>query len=521
MGVQASRNINNQAFFQSGNANVKEAETIAQDAGRVAVLASKTVMAKNPTTGKWVPLTDVDPTSAPAKMVTGAIGSEATFQPVTDGEFAITVDGVAMNITGLNFSGIEAPTATGASCVCGAFGSTLTAMQAITDGAFAITVDGVALAISGLDFSDIDAPSDTAGTMLCGANGSNLAAYQAVNDAAFTFTVNGTVRAITGLDFTGATAWADVAHIIDAAIAQYGVRCEYDETADVFEFVTVNRGRNATISVLSAPGAGTDISGVAGPGSFLNGATGTGTATAGTGGLGEGVTIADVINDVARGRVRCELDAAAGTYVFLSPRRGAISTITALSAPGAGTDISGAGYLNGLTGTATLTQGTGDTGDDRNIADVINEKAEGRFEVLFDGTNLTFISPTTGLESAITVLSAVAGGAGTDISGASYLNGLTGTGTVTASTGFDGANIPAGIYVGDEIAAATLVAGDVSNCPIVVGGNVTVNRDQLVFENSLTLASVVVPLRKRIEDVLAEIGIFAEYAVDIDSYENA
>jgi hypothetical protein len=153
MGVQASRNIDNRAFLLKGDVKVKEAETIAQDAARAAVLANLTVMAKNQTTGKWVPLTDIDPDSAPAKMVTGAIGSEATFQAVSDGEFAITVDGVAMDITGLDFGGIEAPTATAATGVCGAFGPTLAAMQAITDGEFAITVDGVALTIDGLDFS--------------------------------------------------------------------------------------------------------------------------------------------------------------------------------------------------------------------------------------------------------------------------------------------------------------------------------------------------------------------------------
>lgn len=517
MGVQASRNIDNRAFILKGDSNVREAETIAQDAGRTAVLATHTLMAKNPTTGKWVPLTDIDPDAAPAKMVTGAIGSEATFQAVSDGEFAITVDGVAMDITGLDFSGIEAPTATGASCVCGAFGSTLAAMQAITDGAFAITVDGVALAISGLDFSDIDAPSDAPATGVCGANGANLAAWQAVANGAFQITVNGVAHDITGLDFGTITALDEIVDTINAAVEGKQFRAIYDSAGDYVTFVSNKSGRKSTITALTAGSAGTDISGAG----FLNGLTGTITLTQGTGGLGEGVTIADVINDVARGRFRCEYDAAAATYIFLSPRRGAISTITALSAPGAGTDISGAGYLNGLTGTATLTQGTGDTGDDRNIADVINEKAEGRFFVLFDGTYLTFISPTVGGESAITVLSAVSGGTGTDISGASYLNGLTGTGTVTAATGFDGVNIPAGIYMGAEIAAATLVAGDVSYCPIMIGGDVTVDREQVTLENSLALTDVVVPLHKRIEDVLYEIGIFCASTVEVDSYENA
>lgn len=94
-----------------------------------------------------------------------------------------------------------------------------------------------------------------------------------------------------------------------------------------------------------------------------------------------------------------------------------------------------------------------------------------------------------------------------------------------------GENVARGIYVGDDITAAALVAGDVTNCPIVVGGvGVTVDAQQLVLENSLTIDSVVsddpagadnaAVCARRIEDDLRRIGIFVESTIDIMALEN-
>lgn len=89
----------------------------------------------------------------------------------------------------------------------------------------------------------------------------------------------------------------------------------------------------------------------------------------------------------------------------------------------------------------------------------------------------------------------------------------------------DGTAIPQGIYVGDEITAAALVAGDVVNCPILVGGDCTVDRSQVVVENSKTLNTVIAaaansPVRKTVQDWLADKGIFVETTEDIDELEN-
>lgn len=83
-----------------------------------------------------------------------------------------------------------------------------------------------------------------------------------------------------------------------------------------------------------------------------------------------------------------------------------------------------------------------------------------------------------------------------------------------------GAEIPAGIYLGADIAAATLVAGDVTDIPILVGGSCTVDADQLTIEGTATLDSVLAN-GKTIRGTLYEIGIFAEDTIDIDGYENA
>lgn len=84
----------------------------------------------------------------------------------------------------------------------------------------------------------------------------------------------------------------------------------------------------------------------------------------------------------------------------------------------------------------------------------------------------------------------------------------------------NGAQIPIGVFLGSEILAATIVAGDVVDEPILVGGCCTIDENQLVIEGAATLDSILVN-GKTIRDTLYEIGIFSEDTVDIDSFENA
>jgi hypothetical protein len=208
--------------------------------------------------------------------------------------------------------------------------------------------------------------------------------------------------------------------------------------------------------------------------------------------------------------VECRYDKAADKFKFYSTTRGATSTITVLSAGGT-TDISGAGFLNGLTGVGTVTAGTGSDDFGSTMIDVINGNATfaatgARAE--WTGTAVRIISPTLGVNSAVSVLTA--GTSGTDISGSGYLNGLTGTGTATAGTGLDGSEIPAGIYRGASITAATLVAGDVTGNEIVVGGPCMFDATNVVFDStgSVTMNTVIPTMRMTVARALELRGLY-------------
>ena len=88
----------------------------------------------------------------------------------------------------------------------------------------------------------------------------------------------------------------------------------------------------------------------------------------------------------------------------------------------------------------------------------------------------------------------------------------------------DGSAIAKGVYVGDNIAAATIAAGAVPGLAILTGGACTIDQNQLVIENSKTLDTVVGATTveaHRVEDDLNEVGIFVEDTEDIDEFENA
>lgn len=143
------------------------------------------------------------------------------------------------------------------------------------------------------------------------------------------------------------------------------------------------------------------------------------------------------------------------------------------------------------------------------IMGIIDAALSGRAGIAYDaiGDVFTFFSLKSGLPaSSITVLTA--GSAGTDISGTGFLNGLTTVGTVTVATGEITASIPAGIYMGDDIAAATIVAGDITNQDLLIGDDKMIDEDLIILENSLTLASVISATGLTIRQHLQNIGIY-------------
>jgi len=506
--AQAETDHNNVPFMQGDPKGMID-QTIEQDAARAIPLASNTLMCQKSSDRKWVPCTIVDPTLTHGKMVCGAFASTpAIMQAITNGEFTITADGVLINVTGLDFSEIDAPTDTHARAVLGAFAATAAAMQAITDGSFQITVDGHAFDITGLDFSGIDAGTDTHARAVCGANGTNLAGWAAVANGGFAITVDGTLITFTNIDFTAVATLSEVAERINGHLGGVGVECQYDLAGDVYHFYSTSTGEASTITVLAA-GTTTDISGAG----FLAGTAAT--LTQGTGGDTFGTKILNILNDASEGFFTFVWDGTA--YTIISEGTGEASTITALTAGTAGTDISGAGHLNGLTGVAVLTQGVGGEPFVTSMGDIINAAADGRFRAEWDGVQFTFVSPTGGYLGGISVLTAVVGGTGTDISGAGHLNGLTGTGTVTAGTGDDGEDLPAGIYRGSAITAAALIAGDVTGNDILVGGPCIIDETGLVLENSLTLNSIVVKTGKTIRATLIALGLNPRPSINVDA----
>lgn len=103
--------------------------------------------------------------------------------------------------------------------------------------------------------------------------------WAAVTNGSFTITIDGVVRNITGLNFSSVASMANVATII-----QTGIRAATGSTetctwvTDHFVITSVNTTSASQVSVTSATGSGTDISGVGGT-AFMDSETGRGTAT--------------------------------------------------------------------------------------------------------------------------------------------------------------------------------------------------------------------------------------------------
>ena len=517
--AQARVNVDTTDFILKTMDPIREDDaTIAQDGARAAVLEQFTLMAKIAATGKWTPLLAVDPSLTGANMVCGAIdGTLAEFAALSDGEFAISINGVAMDIEDLDFTGIDTVLDTPGHMTAGAIGGTLPEFQAVNDGQFGIGFDSQAvIQVGGLDFSGLDTEEDVPGFLTCGDNGAVVGTWNGITDGAFKIPVNGVLIELTALDFSTAATLNDIADTVNFQAAGR-FTCVYDGKLDKYLFHSNTTGETSIVDPLEAPGAGTDIA----ASGFFDGKTGAGggVPTAGTGGEGTAQTITDIINAALLGRGFCYFNGDA--FVFVSRTAGEVSAVSDLTAGSAGTDISGAGFLNGLAGTNVA--GTGGEGLMENIAEIINGAALGRFFVAFNGDAFVFTSSETGTDSVVTVLSAVVAGGGTDISGVGFLNGLTGTGTATAGTGGTGVDVPQGIYMGDDITAAALVAADVVDLPILLRGAMF-DEDRLVLENSLDLDDVVGagdPGSKTIRDILIDRNLVPTTTSAINRAENA
>jgi hypothetical protein len=87
----------------------------------------------------------------------------------------------------------------------------------------------------------------------------------------------------------------------------------------------------------------------------------------------------------------------------------------------------------------------------------------------------------------------------------------------------DGTALPSGIYIGPDIAAADIVAGDILDIPVLVGNGVYVDENKITIENSKLMTTVIgaaSPDVRTVKDQLRWGGIFTVDTVDISSFEN-
>jgi hypothetical protein len=87
----------------------------------------------------------------------------------------------------------------------------------------------------------------------------------------------------------------------------------------------------------------------------------------------------------------------------------------------------------------------------------------------------------------------------------------------TDETATDGTELPQGILM-KALTAAEIVAGDVSDVPILIKG--TVDEQQLVIENSKTLATEITSQQLTVERYLGGMGIYVRDTTAIDAFEN-
>jgi hypothetical protein len=93
----------------------------------------------------------------------------------------------------------------------------------------------------------------------------------------------------------------------------------------------------------------------------------------------------------------------------------------------------------------------------------------------------------------------------------------------TDETAVDGTASNFGLFVGDDIAFADLVAGDVLDAPIITSG-VTIDEDKLTIENAKTLDTVIGATTvdaRTVRDELRKVDIITTTTQSASAAENA
>jgi hypothetical protein len=223
---------------------------------------------------------------------------------------------------------------------------------------------------------------------------SKLAAIIGKDDGDLRITLGGNIHDLTGLDFTDCTTIAQVAAVLQAAITT--ALAVVTSTATAIIITNSQVGSGASIAVGAVPGgAGTDMSGS----SYFN--TAGGSATPGT-------ASQEAVASATSGYfTTADLTSKLAAIILVG--NGDLKVVLN------GTNIN----LNGLDFTACVT-----------IADVaaVLQEALPDLIITSTATAIKFQSKKVGDEADVT-LGSVAGGTGTDISGANYLTQATGSAT--------------------------------------------------------------------------------------------
>lgn len=89
-----------------------------------------------------------------------------------------------------------------------------------------------------------------------------LASWNAIEDGAFKIEIDGAEASLSGLDFSLAASMAEVAAVIDAALATVDAGCSWDGTR--FVVTADSTGAESTLGYATAPSAGADVGAMAG-----------------------------------------------------------------------------------------------------------------------------------------------------------------------------------------------------------------------------------------------------------------
>ena len=90
----------------------------------------------------------------------------------------------------------------------------------------------------------------------------------------------------------------------------------------------------------------------------------------------------------------------------------------------------------------------------------------------------------------------------------------------TNEAAVDGSAYPLAVYIGGDIPFADIVAGNVEGAISILGGDVVLDENQVVFENAKTKNTVIGTLAtaKTAEDSLMDKGIFLKDTVEISQF---